>query len=356
MSARDKSALETRLQGMNALEITAVTKSYGPVRAVAGVDLVVPTGQHTAIVGASGSGKTTLLRLIAGFEAPDSGRVTLHGRVVADTNGTMVPAHQRNVGYLPQDGALFPHLSVAANIAFGIANEPNPAARVDALAKMVALDPAMLRRWPHELSGGQQQRVALARALAHQPKVILLDEPFSALDTSLRAATRKATVDLLDAAGVTAILVTHDQAEALSFSDQIAVMRDGRIVQAGPPVELYLRPRDAVTAAFLGDAVIVDADLHGGWANTSLGRLPVDDSTRSGRARVLLRPEQVRIAEGAIAEVVGSEFTGHSSVLTVALPTAGNPRIQVRCPIGRVPAIGTKVGFAVEGVAHVLSD
>ena len=184
----------------------------------------------------------------------------------------------------------------------------------------------------------------------------LLDEPMGQLEPQLRAVLRGRIKHYPREHHCTTILVTHDQAEALSFSDQIAVMRDGRIVQAGPPVELYLRPRDAVTAAFLGDAVIVDADVQGGWANTSLGRLPVDDSTRSGRARVLLRPEQVRIAEGAIAEVVGSEFTGHSSVLTVALPTAGNPRIQVRCPIGRVPAIGTKVGFAVEGVAHVLSD
>ena len=346
---------------MNALDIQAVSKSYGAVRAVAGVDLSVPEGQHTAIVGASGSGKTTLLRLIAGFEAPDAGRIVLNGTVLADAAGTMIPAHKRRVGYLPQDGALFPHLSVAANIGFGLEKGAERAARIGELAEMVALDRSMLARWPHELSGGQQQRVALARALAQRPKLILLDEPFSALDTGLRAATRKATIALLDAAGVTALLVTHDQAEALSFAEQIAVMRDGRVAQAGPPVDLYLRPRDSATATFLGDAIILPAAASGGWAQCALGLIAIDDAQRTGPVRVMLRPEQVQIAESdsacAAGKVVDFEFVGHSCVLTVDLP-AGNASqsVQVRSPVGPAPMVGSPVRLRVTGPAHVLQD
>ena len=346
---------------MTTLELRNISKSYGSVRAVNDVSLSVPAGCHTAIVGPSGSGKTTLLRLIAGFEAPDAGSLLLSGAPLADGNGTFVPAHKRQVGYLPQDGALFPHLSVAANIAFGIAHEPADVRerRVQELAEMVVLDRAMLARYPHQLSGGQQQRVGLARALAQRPKLILLDEPFSALDTGLRAATRKATTELLDAAGVTALLVTHDQAEALSFSDQIAVMRDGRIAQSGPPVDLYLRPRDPITATFLGDAIILAAQLSGdGWSTSVLGSLPVDDSTRLGPASIMLRPEQVTMVGGSAADcsaqghVLDLEFIGHSCVVTVDV--AGT-RVQVRCAVGGAPKVGARVSLAVNGPAHVLS-
>jgi iron(III) transport system ATP-binding protein len=342
---------------MSGLEIRGLSKAYGAVQAVAAVDLNAPTGCHTAIVGPSGSGKTTLVRLIAGFEAPDAGRIVLDGTVMADAAGTIVPAHKRQIGYLPQDGALFPHLTVAANIGFGIPGDAAArAARVSELAKMVSLDESMLERWPHQLSGGQQQRVALARALAQRPKLILLDEPFSALDTGLRAATRRATVQLLDAAGVTALLVTHDQGEALSFADQIAVMREGRMVQVGPPVDLYLHPRDVATATFLGEAIILNAAVRDGWAECSLGRVAVNGSAHGGAALVMLRPEQVHLAEAgdehpAVGKVVEFEFVGHSCVLTVELD---GMRLQVRTPILRAPAIGARVGLSVSGPAHVL--
>ena len=279
----------------------------------------------------------------------------------AGTSGTFVPAHKRQIGYLPQDGALFPHLSVAANIAFAIAHEPADARaqRVEELAEMVALDRSLLKRYPHELSGGQQQRVGLARALAQRPKLILLDEPFSALDTGLRSATRKATIELLDATGVTALLVTHDQAEALSFSDQIAVMRDGRIAQSGPPIDLYLRPRDAITATFLGDAIIVPAHLTGnGWAACCFGSVPVDDASRAGSASIMLRPEQVTVVNGSVAEcgaqgqVIEVEFIGHSCILTVDV--ALDSRVQVRSPVGSAPKVGATVSLSVTGPAHVL--
>ncbi len=215
---------------MSFLSIDKADKRYGAMVALDGVSLEVASGSRTAIVGPSGSGKTTLLRLIAGFEGPDAGRIALDGAVLAD-GPAIVPAHRRGIGFVTQDGALFPHLTIADNIGFGL--ERGAADRDDrirALMRTVDLDPRLLERRPHQLSGGQQQRVALARALARRPRLMLLDEPFSALDTGLREATRKAVAALLQEAGVTTILVTHDQAEALSFADQVAVLREGRLV------------------------------------------------------------------------------------------------------------------------------
>jgi iron(III) transport system ATP-binding protein len=253
-------------------------------------------------VGPSGSGKTTLLRLIAGFEAPDSGRITLDGEAVAN-GGRLVPAHRRNVGYVAQDGALFPHLSVGRNIAFGLekkrfASRSAVERRVAELLAMVSLEPGYAGRRPDELSGGQQQRVALARALAREPELMLLDEPFSALDAGLRVATRKAVARTLAAAGVTTILVTHDQAEALSFADQVAVMRRGVLAQIGNPFVVYTRPADRETAEFLGDAVILNAELQGSLATCALGGIPVRRPTCQGKVHLMLRPEQIRISDG----------------------------------------------------------
>jgi iron(III) transport system ATP-binding protein len=177
---------------VSVLELSKVSKFYGSVRAAEDVDLIVTTGSRAAVVGPSGSGKTTLLRLIAGFEQPSAGRILLDGQMIANETGG-VPAHLRRVGYLPQDGLLFPHLSVAGNIGFGVeARSAQRSKRVAELMEMVALDPAMGSRWPHELSGGQQQRVGLARPLSQRPRLMLLDEPFSALDPGLRAARRSA--------------------------------------------------------------------------------------------------------------------------------------------------------------------
>jgi len=280
---------------MSFLALRHLSKRYGPTLAVANVDLDVPAGSRTAIVGPSGSGKTTLLRLIAGFEQPDEGEITLGGVVLAN-GAASIPAHARGIGYVAQEGALFPHLSVAANIGFGIGrNSADRKKRIAAMMDAVGLPVTMLERRPHELSGGQQQRVALARALARQPKLMLLDEPFSALDAGLRESTRDMVSDVLGAAGVTAILVTHDQAEALSFADHLAVMRDGAVVQAGSPRQLYLQPRDAQTAIFLGEAIILDADLADGWGQSELGRVAVNGTARRGSARIMLRPEQIQI-------------------------------------------------------------
>ena len=338
------------------LELRGLHKSYGAAAVLAGVDLTVAAGSRTAIVGPSGSGKSTLLRVIAGFESPDAGSVALAGRRLVD-DAVEVPAHRRAIGFVPQDGALFPHLSIADNIGFGLAGDRAARARrIGELMEMVALDRTLLARRPHELSGGQQQRVALARALAQRPRLMLLDEPFSALDAGLRAATRKAAAQLLAAAGVTTILVTHDQAEALSFADQLAVLRNGRLAQAGTPHDLYRHPGDEQTAAFLGEAIVLTARIANGRADCALGRVPVAPGTRDGIARILLRPEQLRLADdadpaGCRGVVVDVDFGGASSLLTIRLANDGAPSLLVRS--AAAPPPGTPVRIAVSGAAHV---
>ncbi|MDQ4503006.1 ABC transporter ATP-binding protein [Sinomonas sp. ASV322] len=320
------------------LEIEDVTKTFGrgggtnPV--LKGINLHVARGGTTAIVGPSGSGKTTLLRLIAGFEAPDSGRIVLDGQAVA--GDAWVPAHRRSIGYVAQDGGLFPHLSVGQNIAFGLdkaafggrfRGRKAVATRVEELLEMVALDGSYARRRPHELSGGQQQRIALARAMAREPEVMLLDEPFSALDAGLRVATRRAIARVLAKAGVTTILVTHDQAEALSFADQVAVMRGGKLAQIGNPFVVYTRPADRATAEFLGDAVILDAWLEGSLAMCSLGPVPVRHPTTQGHVQIMLRPEQIRVAsESPIhGTVLDWDYFGPESSVRIKLAERVGP-------------------------------
>ncbi len=354
---------------MGFLELRAVRKNYGPTLALGGVDLQVPAGSRTAIVGPSGSGKTTLLRIIAGFEAPDAGRVTLGEQTLAD-GPNAVPAHRRGIGFVPQEGALFPHLSVADNVGFGLARHaPDRAQRITELMQMVALDPAMLTRRPHELSGGQQQRVALARALAQRPRLMLLDEPFSALDTGLRASTRKAVAQLLGAAGITTILVTHDQAEALSFADQVAVMRAGQLVQVGPPHALYLRPTDAATAQFLGETIVLPAQLAQGWASCALGVLAANDPQRSGPAQIMLRPEQLQLTpvpadamdtgpQACLGVVDDIDFGGALCGLSVRLlgeAHAHSAPLLVRSPAIHIPPLGSTVQITVMGQAHVFA-
>ena len=337
-------------------------------------------GVRTAIVGPSGSGKTTLLRIIAGFEVPDRGRVVLDGRVLA--NGSeAVPTHQRRIGYVSQDGALFPHLSVAENIGFGLLHSvSHRAERIAELLDMVELSTNLLLRRPDELSGGQQQRVAVARALAQKPQLMLLDEPFSALDTGLRASTRKTVARVLSAVGITTVLVTHDQAEALSFADQVAVIRDGQLPQAGHPRELYLRPQDPMIAQFLGEAIILPAESNDGWAECALGRIKVNGSQRQGNVRIMLRPEQVQLTEVSgneltdagvgvqFAEVVDFDFGG--AVCTIALrllsDTVASDAINgtitdsssllLRSSYPGILAAGTFVRIALIGEAHVFGS
>ncbi|HDS9456592.1 TPA: ABC transporter ATP-binding protein [Enterobacter asburiae] len=338
------------------LELTAISKSFSDVQVLDSLNLSVAPGSRTAIVGPSGSGKTTLLRILAGFETPDTGRIVMQGRTLFDENN-FVPAHLRRIGFVPQEGALFPHLNVADNIAWGLdGTRHEKRQRVEALMEMVSLDRQLATHWPHEISGGQQQRVALARALAQRPSLMLLDEPFSALDTGLRAMTRKATADLLAEAGVASILVTHDQNEALSFATQVAVMRSGRFTQVGTPYDVYTRPVDEETALFLGDALILPAELTAGYAVCALGEVPTDNAHATGQGKVMLRPEQLSVTACASHEspisILDVDFTGQLSTLTLALAGEQQPVIlkTVSQP-GWNP--GTAVRIDIAGAARV---
>jgi iron(III) transport system ATP-binding protein len=294
---------------MSGLIVSDLHKSFGTNSVLAGLDLEAPAGSLTAILGSSGSGKTTLLRLLAGFDAPDRGSVRIGARVVDDEHTHVHPEHRR-IGYVPQEGALFPHLTVKRNVGFGLSREERRSGAVAELLEMVGLA-ALANRYPHQLSGGEQQRVALARALARRPEVLLLDEPFSSLDASLRGRVREEVHTLLREQGVTTVLVTHDQEEALSLADAVAVLRDGRIVQRGAPAELYEQPTDARLAGFLGAANLIDAAFDGEIAHTPLGKLALRLSSGSRPAVsgvVLVRPEQLDVRPGgetSIAQVAG---------------------------------------------------
>ncbi len=275
------------------------SSSSAPV--LAGVNLSVPAGSLVAVLGLSGCGKTTLLRAIAGFERVQRGRIALGTHTLDDGHRIYVAPERRGIGYVPQEGALFPNLNVQANIAFGLSRAQRRTDVVQELLELVGLVP-LARRYPHQLSGGEQQRVALARALARRPEVLLLDEPFSSLDASLRSTVREEVSALLRKQGATTVLVTHDQEEALSLADSVAVLRDGTIVQQGTPAELYSTPVDARLASFLGAANLVEAKFEDGWAHTTLGQLQLrPDPTRAPGLKhgvVIVRPEQLRVSSG----------------------------------------------------------
>jgi iron(III) transport system ATP-binding protein len=346
---------------MSSLTVKDLTKSFAATPVLTGVDLHVPGGSLTALLGPSGCGKTTLLRLIAGFDDPDSGTVLVGDRVVTAA-GRSVAARRRGIGFVPQEGGLFPHLTVAGNISFGLPRrQRRDGGRVRELLGLVGLDTDLAGRSPHQLSGGQQQRVALARALAPEPSLVLLDEPFSSLDAALREETRAAVAGALAASGATAVLVTHDQAEALSMADQVAVLRGGRLVQLTDPRSLYRRPSDLDVATFVGEAVVLDADIRGGVAYSALGALPCEQATGGavpdGPARVMLRPEQLRLsppmAAAPVARVRAVDFYGHDSRVWLDLPDGGS--VSARLDGADLPSAGDDVSISVRGAALAFS-
>jgi iron(III) transport system ATP-binding protein len=346
---------------MSAIAIRDVHKAYGPVSVLRGLDLEIESGAFAAILGVSGCGKSTLLRLLAGFDAVDGGTIEIASEVVDDGYRRVVPNHRR-VGYVPQEGGLFPHLDVRANVAFGLSRAERRGPRADELLELVGLDDMGSRR-PHELSGGQQQRVALARALATKPDVVLLDEPFSALDPELRVGMRAEVRATLKRLGTTALLVTHDQEEALSCADVVAILRDGTISQAGSPRDLYLAPRDVDIARFLGDANILPARLAGDTADTRLGPLRLRSPLAGATPRdgvVMLRPEELRIvpANGsgpANALVTEVEYFGHDArvKLTCEHP-AGEFALIARTTGIEAPHVGQRVVCRAGTSAHAL--
>jgi iron(III) transport system ATP-binding protein len=313
------------------LAVTGLHKAFGRHPVLTGLDLTVPAGSLTAVLGPSGSGKTTLLRILAGFDRPDQGSVTIGG-VTVDDDRRHLPADKRRIGYVSQEGSLFPHLTVEANVAFGLPRGQRHGPRVSDLLDTVELT-GLARRYPHQLSGGQQQRVALARALAVTPRVVLLDEPFASLDASLRASVRADVRAILRDTGITAVLVTHDQDEALSSADHVAVIRDGVIAQFATPQDLYGQPADAGLGRFVGDANLLDGFTEGSLVRTPLGMLAVrgDLTLAPGKpVTVLIRPEQIAVhpgtdGPGAPGHVISSSFHGHDTVIGVRLSDQAAP-------------------------------
>jgi len=292
------------------LRCEAVTAAYGERAVLGGVDLVVPEGTLTAILGASGSGKTTLLRVIMGFLRAERGRVLVGGTVVAEGGGVHLPPEKRAVGYVAQEGALYPHLRVGQNVAFGLPRaERKDSARIGEMLELVGLPADYAGRRAHELSGGEQRRVALARALAPRPRLVLLDEPFSGLDASLRAETREAVLRALADAKTTAVLVTHDQAEALSMGREVAVLRAGSLVQTSAPTTLYRTPADLDVARFVGEAVVLPGDARAGHVRCALGDLALVDPAVAGIVHTVIRPEQIRLGRTDGAQ--GPDRAGH---------------------------------------------
>jgi iron(III) transport system ATP-binding protein len=341
--------------GEAALSVTHLHKAFGSQGVLAGIDLEVAPSGLLAILGPSGSGKTTLLRVLAGFERADAGTVVLRGRVV-DDGRAWVPPEERGIGYVPQEGGLFPHLNVERNVAFGLPRSRRHGPVVADYIDMVGLS-GFERRFPHELSGGQQQRVALARALAIRPALVLLDEPFSSLDVAMRASVREDVETVLRQSGTAAVLVTHDQDEALSTADRVAVIRDGRIGQVGTPAELYSNPVDPQLASFLGDANFVDGVVKDGVAETPLGRLVLRHPAPPGPAVVLVRPEQIEVdtdpgGPGLPGRVVRADFFGHDCVITVE-PSgpSGGGALVARSQGGTAPEVGAAVALTAQGTA-----
>jgi putrescine transport system ATP-binding protein len=351
---------------MAGIVLERLAKRFGPVVAVDAVDLEIASGAFFALLGPSGCGKTTLLRLIAGLEAPDSGRLR-----IGDLDATRLPPWSRPVNTVFQSYALFPHMSVAANVGYGLVRAGMPKAEIAtrvremlALVQLTGLD----ERRPHQLSGGQRQRVALARALAKLPQILLLDEPMAALDRSLREETRQQLLRIQRRLGITFVLVTHDQEEALALADRLAVMRAGRFAQIGSPRAVYDAPVDRDVAAFLGRAALIDGDVlevADGIATLdagALGRLQGRACAgvgRGTRATLVLRPDQLRleppgIAGGLQARAAHASFMGESVSLTATI--ADGRDVVVSLPPSAVcppPDSAVTLAWAARDVATV---
>ncbi len=344
---------------MSELRIRGLQKSFDGHPVLHGIDLSVERGTLLALLGPSGSGKTTLLRLLCGFERADNGSVEIDGRRVAG-DGLHMPSEQRRIGYVPQEGALFPHLSVADNIVFGLPRTQRRARhRVAELLELVGLPADFGRRAPQQLSGGQQQRVALARALAPSPTLVMLDEPFSSLDAALRLETRQAVASALAATGATAVLVTHDQSEALSLGHEVAVLWNGRLIQTATPETLYRRPVTRELASFVGEAVLLPGTVRQDRVSCELGDLRLCEPMGNGPVDVMVRPEQIRLLraeetmpngaasyDAVVQEVI---FQGQDAGVTLQLQSGAQTVVRARVPGYLSPRPGAHVRLAVDG-------
>jgi spermidine/putrescine ABC transporter ATP-binding subunit len=347
----------------NAVALDRVTKRFGELTAIDQVSLAVRRGELMTLLGPSGCGKTTMLHLIAGFLTPESGEIAIDGRQVTD-----IPTYRREIGIVFQNYALFPHMNVAQNVGYGLRMRridrreiERRAADALALVKLAGVNDRM----PRQLSGGQQQRVALARALVIRPKVLLLDEPFSALDRNLRSAMQVELKDIQRKLGVTTIFVTHDQSEALSLSDRIAVIADGRVRQLGAPGDIYRRPADRFVASFIGDVNVITARIERiegttaiialGMARVSIPAAPLQGIGPGETVDLFVRPEDLRVArEGEATALHGLIATqiyqgGHIDLHVDASETASG-RVLLRLPAqdgSALPGAGARIGIAL---------
>jgi iron(III) transport system ATP-binding protein len=328
------------------LDVQSITKTFEGITAVESFSLEAEEGEFITLLGPSGCGKTTTLRLLAGFEQPDSGIISIGGDVVADETN-YIPAEKRRVGMVFQDYALFPHLDVSGNVSFGLnSDRKERQKRVEEMLALVGLD-KYSQRMPYELSGGQQQRVALARALAPQPEIMLLDEPFSNLDAALRVQVRGEVRTILRTAGTTTIFVTHDQEEALSLSDKIAVLFDGKLHQVGTPFELYTRPNSRQVASFIGEANFIAAQAEGTRADSPLGKLRLL-IPKTGNVELLIRPDMLHLLptdEGTPARVIWREYYGHNQ--RIGLQLADGTELIARADTQIIYTVGQNVRVSV---------
>lgn len=343
-----------------AVRVAGLRRVFGDVVAVDSVDLDVRPGEMLTVLGPSGCGKTTVLRLIAGLDSPDAGTIEIGGRRVSG-GGASVPPERRRVGMVFQDVALFPHLSVHDNIGYGLRGDPDRAVRVRELLELIDM-PDVGRRMPHQLSGGMQQRVAVARALAPRPDVVLLDEPFSSLDAALRTQLRGDVREILRAAGTAAVFVTHDQDEALTLGDRMAVMVRGRVEQVDAPEVVYGEPATPFVATFVGTANLVHGDGRDGVAATRfgpvriVGRRPADGT----RGLVVLRPEHLDVLEAADGpadagawRVLRRRFTGTEILYEVAATDGARLWVEAGHAVRRL-RVGDAVRLRLRDVETVM--
>ncbi|MDN2564816.1 ABC transporter ATP-binding protein [Aquibium sp. A9E412] len=321
----------------------------GETAALDRVSLAAEPGEVLCLLGPSGSGKTTLLRIAAGIEVQSAGRVLLNNREIAGPS-VFLPPEQRSIGLVFQDFALFPHLTILDNVRFGLTALSREEARREA---MVALSRVGLEgyagAYPHVLSGGEQQRVALARALAPRPAVLLMDEPFSGLDSRLKDAVRAETLAILRQSRATAIIVTHDAEEAMRMADRIALLKDGRLVQAGPAQELYQAPRDLFVAGFFSELNVFEARVAGGWVETPVGRFVAPALEEGAPATVAVRLSDIEVAErtGEVpARVLSRRFLGVVELVEMAIPGAEEP-IRARVRFGALPTKARDIWLSV---------